>query len=297
MKRILLSTVTLGLLAGFGGLREPRRKADHRREQPVLLDARRPQLGRHLQLRAAPRLLRPRAAHVAHAGRHRHLDGGRPGRLEQQGVRFVQRRLNSSRSRTLANTWNPAYQAINTLNAALDRGPNTTGHLAGGEEHAARRSALPPRARTTSRSCRQFGDVTLRCTRTRAWSSTAVRDPAADVYKAIIADLDTAVHSAAGDADRLRSRDQGRRADASLEGLSHARLSARTRRASRRTSRRRSPTRRPSSTRARTRSSRCSPICGASRARPIRAARATARTPATTGTARNSSSRCSSRTT
>src|SRR5256885_74931 len=27
----------------------------------------------------------------------------------------------------LANTWNPAYQAINTLNAALDRGPNTTG--------------------------------------------------------------------------------------------------------------------------------------------------------------------------
>jgi hypothetical protein len=27
----------------------------------------------------------------------------------------------------LANTWNPAYQAINTLNAALERGPNTEG--------------------------------------------------------------------------------------------------------------------------------------------------------------------------
>ena len=27
----------------------------------------------------------------------------------------------------LANTWNPAYQAINTLNAALERGPNTQG--------------------------------------------------------------------------------------------------------------------------------------------------------------------------
>ena len=27
----------------------------------------------------------------------------------------------------LANTWNPAYQMINTLNAALDRGPSTAG--------------------------------------------------------------------------------------------------------------------------------------------------------------------------
>ena len=27
----------------------------------------------------------------------------------------------------LANTWNPAYQAINTLNAALDRGPDAQG--------------------------------------------------------------------------------------------------------------------------------------------------------------------------
>src|SRR6187397_2751662 len=27
----------------------------------------------------------------------------------------------------LANTWNPAYQAINTLNAAIDRGPAATG--------------------------------------------------------------------------------------------------------------------------------------------------------------------------
>src|SRR4051812_36746769 len=27
----------------------------------------------------------------------------------------------------LANTWNPAYQAINTLNAALDRGPGAVG--------------------------------------------------------------------------------------------------------------------------------------------------------------------------
>ena len=30
--------------------------------------------------------------HLAHAGRHRHLDGGRPVRLEQQGLRLVRRR-------------------------------------------------------------------------------------------------------------------------------------------------------------------------------------------------------------
>ena len=33
----------------------------------------------------------------------------------------------NSQAAELANTWNPAYQVINTLNAALDRGPNTPG--------------------------------------------------------------------------------------------------------------------------------------------------------------------------
>ena len=58
----------------------------------------------------------------------------------------LRRQLNSQ-APELANTWNPAYQMINTLNAALDRGPNTPGHPAGDEERAARRGALPSRAR------------------------------------------------------------------------------------------------------------------------------------------------------
>ena len=54
------------------------------------------------------RYLSAGAAHVAHAGRHRHLDGRRPGR-HQGTMKFIDNyagNLNSNAGE-LANTWNP----------------------------------------------------------------------------------------------------------------------------------------------------------------------------------------------
>ena len=94
----------------------------------------------------------------------------------------------------LANTWNPAYQAINTLNAALDRGPGATGISATlkatllGEAHFLR-------ALNYFTLVQQFGDVTISVHENQGVVATAVRDSAAAVYRLIIADLDTAVAS------------------------------------------------------------------------------------------------------
>jgi starch-binding outer membrane protein, SusD/RagB family len=92
----------------------------------------------------------------------------------------------------LANTWNPAYQAINTLNAALDRGPNTTGITT-----ATKQSLLGEahflRALNYFTLVQTFGDVTLTLHENQGVIATAVRDPASKVYEAIIADLDSAV--------------------------------------------------------------------------------------------------------
>ncbi|MDB4917424.1 MAG: hypothetical protein JWM95_5068 [Gemmatimonadetes bacterium] len=99
--------------------------------------------------------------------------------------------LNSSAAE-LANTWNPAYQMINSLNAALDRGPKATGvpeatkNILLGEAHFLR--ALEYFTLT-----RQFGDVTLNLHENQGVVATAVRDPQSAVYKTIIADLDTAI--------------------------------------------------------------------------------------------------------
>jgi hypothetical protein len=92
----------------------------------------------------------------------------------------------------LANTWNPAYQAINTLNAALDRGPGATGISPTlkatllGEAHFLR-------ALNYFTLVQQFGDVTLSVHENQGVVAEAVRDSAAAVYRLILADLDTAV--------------------------------------------------------------------------------------------------------
>lgn len=92
----------------------------------------------------------------------------------------------------LANTWNPAYQMINTLNAALDRGPNTTGITAAakstllGEAHFLRAFEYFILVQT-------FGDVTLQVHENKGVVDEAVRDSAAAVYRLILADLDTAI--------------------------------------------------------------------------------------------------------
>ncbi|MEP6618398.1 MAG: RagB/SusD family nutrient uptake outer membrane protein [bacterium] len=99
----------------------------------------------------------------------------------------------NSQAAELQNTWNPAYQMINTLNAALDRGPNTPGittttkNTLLGEAHFLR--AMEYFTLVTT-----FGDVTLSLHENQGVVLEATRQPAVDVYKAIIADLDTAVN-------------------------------------------------------------------------------------------------------
>jgi hypothetical protein len=92
----------------------------------------------------------------------------------------------------LANTWNPAYQAINTLNAALERGPNTQG-IAPSVKKTLLAEAHFLRALNYFTLVQTFGDVTLSLKENQGVVATAVRDPASEVYKAILADLDTAV--------------------------------------------------------------------------------------------------------
>jgi hypothetical protein len=92
----------------------------------------------------------------------------------------------------LANTWNPAYQAINTLNAALDRGPSATG-IAPTVKNSLLGEAHFLRALNYFNLVRQFGDVTLNVHENKGVVANAVRDPVSKVYELIIADLDTAV--------------------------------------------------------------------------------------------------------
>jgi hypothetical protein len=92
----------------------------------------------------------------------------------------------------LANTWNPAYQAINTLNAALDRGPNTQG-ISPAVKQSLLGEAHFLRALNYFTLVQQFGDVSLILHENIGVVATAVRDSAAAVYRTIIADLDSAV--------------------------------------------------------------------------------------------------------
>ncbi len=92
----------------------------------------------------------------------------------------------------LANTWNPAYQMINTLNAALDRGPAVQGVPAStksrllGEAHFLRAFEYFNLVQT-------FGDVTLSLHENKGVVDTAFRSPASEVYTAILQDLDSAI--------------------------------------------------------------------------------------------------------
>ncbi|HEX6051668.1 MAG TPA: RagB/SusD family nutrient uptake outer membrane protein [Gemmatimonadaceae bacterium] len=92
----------------------------------------------------------------------------------------------------LANTWNPAYQAINTLNAALERGPNTQGIPASTKARLLAEAHFL-RALNYFTLVQTFGDVTLTLKENQGVVATAERAPASEVYEAILADLDTAV--------------------------------------------------------------------------------------------------------
>lgn len=99
--------------------------------------------------------------------------------------------LNST-SGDVTNFWNNAYRAINYLNGPLERGPAATGI-----DPAIKNSRLGEarfmRAYMYFMLVQTYGDVTLNLTETKGIQASATRTPAADVYRAIIADLDTAI--------------------------------------------------------------------------------------------------------
>ncbi len=123
----------------------------------------------------------------------------------------------------LANTWNPAYQAINTLNAALDRGPAAQGISAAlknsllGEAHFLR-------ALNYFTLVQQFGDVTLALHENKGVQQSRRTRSSGERVRGDHRRSRFGVQPAPGNAVRLRAGDEGRRAGAALQGLSHPRV-------------------------------------------------------------------------
>jgi starch-binding outer membrane protein, SusD/RagB family len=193
MKRILLCTVTLGLVGGIAGCVNLDEKlitgvSSQYYSTPDGLNS--AVVASYAQLRGF--YGREQLMSLTEVGTDTWMAADQAGSNNKEFDQYSGG-LNSTVA-PLANTWNPAYQAINTLNAALDRGPNTQGITAAtkatllGEAHFLRALNYFTLVQT-------FGDVTLSLHENQGVIATAVRDPAADVYKAILADLDSAVAS------------------------------------------------------------------------------------------------------
>ena len=191
MKRLLLSAMTLGLVAGFAGCVNLDEKlitgvSSQYYATPDGLNS--AVVASYSQLRGF--YGREQLMSLTQVGTDTWMAADQSG-SNNKVFDAYNGALNSTLAE-LANTWNPAYQAINTLNAALDRGPNTQGispvvkTTLLGEAHFLRALNYFTLVQT-------FGDVTLSLHENTGVVATAVRDPAADVYKAILADLDSAV--------------------------------------------------------------------------------------------------------
>ncbi|MES2179866.1 MAG: RagB/SusD family nutrient uptake outer membrane protein [Gemmatimonadota bacterium] len=98
--------------------------------------------------------------------------------------------LNSSAGE-LNNTWNPAYQMINALNTAIDHGITATG-LTPALKNQLLAEAHFLRALEYFTLVRQFGSVSIILHENKGVVATAVRDTVSEVFKVILADLDTA---------------------------------------------------------------------------------------------------------
>ncbi|MEP6493478.1 MAG: RagB/SusD family nutrient uptake outer membrane protein [bacterium] len=191
MKRIVLSTVTLGLVAGFAGCVNLDEKlitgvSSQYYATPDGLNS--AVIASYSQLRGF--YGREQLMSLTQVGTDTWMAADQAGSNNKEFDSY-NGGLNSTVA-PLANTWNPAYQAINTLNAALDRGPNTTG-IPANIKATLLAEAHFLRALNYFTLVQTFGDVTLSLHENQGVVATAVRDPAADVYKAILADLDTAV--------------------------------------------------------------------------------------------------------
>jgi hypothetical protein len=192
MKRILLSTVTLGLLAGFGACTSLDEKlitgvsSEYYATPDGLNSA---IVSSYAQLRGY--YGREQLISLQQVGTDTWMAGDQSGSNNKEFDAY-----NGGFNSTVAplgNTWNPAYAANNTLNAALDRGPTAVG-LSTAVKNSLLGEAHFLRALNYFTLVQLFGDVTLTLHENKGVIVSAVRDPAADVYRAIIADLDTAVN-------------------------------------------------------------------------------------------------------
>jgi hypothetical protein len=191
MKRILISTVSLGLVAGFVACTSLDEKlvtgvsSDYYATPDGLNSA---VIASYSQLRGF--YGREQLLSLTQVGTDTWMAADQSGSNNKDFDNYGGG-LNSGVS-PLANTWNPAYQAINTLNTALDRGPETEG-LAPAVKQSLLGEAHFLRALNYFTLVQQFGDVTLNLHESKGVVVTAARDSAAAVYRAIIADLDSAV--------------------------------------------------------------------------------------------------------
>ncbi|HEY2163225.1 MAG TPA: RagB/SusD family nutrient uptake outer membrane protein [Gemmatimonadaceae bacterium] len=190
MKRILMSTVTLGLVAGAFGCVNLDEKlitgvSSEYYSTPDGLNS--AVVASYAQLRGF--YGREQLLSLTQVGTDTWMAADQAGSnnkdFDNYGGGF------NSTDAPLANTWNPAYQAINTLNAALDRGPATQG-ISAAVKNSLLGEAHFLRALNYFTLVQQFGDVTLALHENKGVQQSAVRDPAANVYVAILADLDSA---------------------------------------------------------------------------------------------------------
>jgi hypothetical protein len=292
MKRILLGTVTLGIaaLAGCVDLDEKliTGVSSEYYSTPDGLNA--AVVASYSQLRGY--YGREQLISLAQAGTDTWSDADQAGSNNREFGGYTGG-MNSTVA-PLANTWNPAYQMINTLNAALDRGPSTSG-IPAATRTLAGRSALPARLRILHAGADVWQRDALDA-REQGCRGPGVRDTAPKVYEAILADLDSADHVVA--VTQARSGRATRGAARALRSKVYLTRAYRAYSPNKQADfQRASTTRRPLSPPAPTRSRRTTPISGAWPRQRIRDDRASARTPDTTPHNQNSSSPCSSRTT
>lgn len=130
-----------------------------------------------------------------------------------KGFHFYDNQL-SSNVDFLANIWNELYRGINTCNAVIERAPAAALPDATKKLRVAEVKFL--RAHYYYLLTQQWGGVDLRLTETLAPTKKTSRASEADMYKAIIADLEAAIP----DLDpKIRSTDYGRATKAAAEHL------------------------------------------------------------------------------
>lgn len=115
----------------------------------------------------------------------------------------------------LQQTWEELYKGINTCNAVIERAPGTAG-VADATKKLRIAEAKFLRAHYYFILTQQFGGIDLRLTETLGATKKTTRATEADMYKAIIADLEAAIP----DLDvKIRSADYGRATKAAAEHL------------------------------------------------------------------------------